>query len=398
MKITLYKKILRQTNFIGHSEGFSMMPLIKQGADIYVLQTKFNSLRINEIIVFWKNEKLVAHRIIYKNNRYLITKGDNSPVSDGKVAPRQIVGRVYKINDKPLVTGWKTYTLPIWDVLLKEISVLGEELDKNDIDYVVLEGFPLNLYYRNRDWHAQNNKFTCQILINSTDDKKAEEVLAGLTYQVLGKYSSLEYICYSKELNAISFHLLLRNNTSFLQLHSLKLEYLCPHELTNHFLWKLLKERKKIKIKSFSLYILSPAYLIVYLAIQIVRHNLRGVQRYILLDKVIQKTLKVNKNNEVMRLKEILEGFRLSTFLTPVFIILHRYFKTSFSNALIKSEPGSYMKNINIFNDSFPLRGEIDQLILLFHLSPYKWKRWFTLITPEVLAEPLKIIWKKITR
>ncbi|MGB9707692.1 MAG: signal peptidase I, partial [Microgenomates group bacterium] len=96
MKLSI-NKIIQNLSLPLKSQGQSMFPLLQENDIVFFKKIPFSKIKINDIIVFKKNSQLITHRVIYKNKKYLITKGDNNPKSDGKIFSKQIIGKVYQI-------------------------------------------------------------------------------------------------------------------------------------------------------------------------------------------------------------------------------------------------------------------------------------------------------------
>jgi len=88
----------------------SMEPVLYKG-DVVLINYNINSIDIGDIIIYearWFEYKPVIHRVIAKNesngNTFYILKGDNNANQDPEpVAPNQIISKVVKINNKPLI-------------------------------------------------------------------------------------------------------------------------------------------------------------------------------------------------------------------------------------------------------------------------------------------------------
>jgi signal peptidase len=134
----------------------SMVPVMKRGDFVLVSNTNWefnpNDVQIGDIVVYkahWATGKFtiieddiplnnktlylldgqttkpVIHRIIdkvqYKNNTYIITKGDNNPVNDPElISVNQIKQKVITINGAPLVIPYLGYI----SIILKENIIL----------------------------------------------------------------------------------------------------------------------------------------------------------------------------------------------------------------------------------------------------------------------------------
>ena len=60
----------------------------------YILIVKKNSYNVGEIVTYKKDNYFVTHRIIKKNGKKVITKGDANNVDDGEIQLNSIVGKV----------------------------------------------------------------------------------------------------------------------------------------------------------------------------------------------------------------------------------------------------------------------------------------------------------------
>ena len=84
----------------------SMEHAIKQGATVYYKRVPFNSLQVNDIIVFGKpsNEttynEVIVHRIVAVEIGWLVTKGDFNNANDPwKVDASLLIGKVTEIHN-----------------------------------------------------------------------------------------------------------------------------------------------------------------------------------------------------------------------------------------------------------------------------------------------------------
>ncbi|MFH1358584.1 MAG: hypothetical protein ABIH37_01720 [archaeon] len=73
----------------------SMIPVLNENSNgIRVEVDSIDDINVGDIITFRSENILISHRVIEKgadsNGTYFITKGDNSPISDGKIRFEQI--------------------------------------------------------------------------------------------------------------------------------------------------------------------------------------------------------------------------------------------------------------------------------------------------------------------
>jgi hypothetical protein len=94
--------------------GHSMRPLLRPG-DVLVVQPGPAACRPGDLIVFWQQGRLVAHRLLRLEqpggDAHFITGGDNALAADPPVAPADVLGRVTARQ-----RGGRTLTLntPFW--------------------------------------------------------------------------------------------------------------------------------------------------------------------------------------------------------------------------------------------------------------------------------------------
>lgn len=75
-----------------------MAPLIKPGCRL-VIDFKNKNYHLGDVVVFSKENRILAHRIISVNKQKKLSflKGDNNPRPDGWFDSRKIIGRIEKI-------------------------------------------------------------------------------------------------------------------------------------------------------------------------------------------------------------------------------------------------------------------------------------------------------------
>lgn len=76
--------------------GQSMKPLIDDG-DFLVVDARNKRIKAGDIVVVLWNKRLIAHRVVYFDDKIIVTKGDNSIFLDKPVIKTQILGKVSRI-------------------------------------------------------------------------------------------------------------------------------------------------------------------------------------------------------------------------------------------------------------------------------------------------------------
>lgn len=94
--IVYFLMFLKTKTILNHNfyvvNGDSMYPTLKN--EDFLIARKTTSVNVGDIICFEQNEKLIVHRIVYKNGDEIITKGDFNEFQDEKISTSQIKGKV----------------------------------------------------------------------------------------------------------------------------------------------------------------------------------------------------------------------------------------------------------------------------------------------------------------
>ena len=155
--------------------GNSMYPILQNGDVITIKKINPSKIKVNDIICFQRKNKLITHRVIYKANEKLITKGDSNPTSDGQIRTDSIVGRVELLRRNNQEFDIKTLYLLQSSIYFEEMRKVIGKLSKKKIDFVILKGLPLHLYLEKT--HPQRIYADCDILINKNQKKEVIKIL-----------------------------------------------------------------------------------------------------------------------------------------------------------------------------------------------------------------------------
>ena len=98
----------RTPKFFGYSVSYvpteSMEPTIHAGDYVLFREATFDTVEVNDIVIYRATSgRFIIHRVIEKNNEYLICKGDNNPIADAEniypeIKERPINSEFYKSN------------------------------------------------------------------------------------------------------------------------------------------------------------------------------------------------------------------------------------------------------------------------------------------------------------
>lgn len=359
------------------SFGNSMKPLLYENDFVYFEKIKTKQIKTNDILLIKKGPFFI-HRTIYKNDRYLITKGDNNLLSDGRIRPNQVLGRVVKIKrGKNLYKPEDVYLIQS-SLYLKEIIKIKKILEKNRIEYVLLKGLPLHFFFEGT--HPKRLYADCDILVDKKEFEKARKILSRFGYKNTNNdLSSIQRKLKDKETESSFFKIIngfpvvfdIHLEPVFLMTQIGSLNALYPQNLINRLTIALLETKREIIINDEKFFILNSKFLILYLALHFFHHNFRGAFRLDFLDKVIRKSH--FKKHDWIDIKTTIDNYSLGNFVGPVFCLLKKYYQTPlplFLTHQLVNPLTHKLINLNIFNDESRLEAGVNRFKNIFFLSP----------------------------
>ena len=273
MRMSQFIKMLSgRKKFLINSTGSSMKPLILTGDRVRIKKTNYLKLKLNDILVIYLKNKIVAHRLIYKTPNFYITKGDNNIKSDGKIFSKQLIGRVHQLNRKHNKIELDNLYFFQSSVYFQEIVKINKLLEKEKAGYVFLKGLPLHLYYEKS--HPRRIYADCDILIDPGDYQIAGRIMKKQGYsKAESEYSPIHKLLKDKP-TEVSFYKKINNFPVVFDIHLEpvflmnqigRLEALYPQKLLDRLTNKFLDEKRTVRIQNEDLPILSDANLIIYL-------------------------------------------------------------------------------------------------------------------------------------
>lgn len=361
------------------SFGNSMKPLLYENDFVYFEKVKAKQIKINDILLIKKGSFFI-HRTIYKNDRYLITKGDNNLLSDAKIRSNQVLGRVTKIKRGKNFYKPKDIYLIQSSFYLKEIIKIKKLLEKNRIKYVFLKGIPLHFFFE--DTHPKRLYADCDVLVDKKDFEKARKILSRFGYKnVNNDLSPIQRKLKDKEtessflkiINGVPVVFDIHLEPAFMMTQIGSLNALYPQKLIDQLTTDMLQNKQEIKVNNGKFLILNSKFLIIYLSLHFFHHNFRGAFRLDFLDKVIRKSRL--STSDWQNIASTINNYQLGNFVYPVFILLQKYYNTPLSHfsTTMKQSNNEIIKRYlrtNIFNDETRLEAGINRFKNLFFLSP----------------------------
>lgn len=365
------------------AQGDSMFPLLRSGDILFFKKISFARLRVNDIGLIAKKKITFTHRIIFRTTNYLITKGDNSNQSDGKIFPKQFIAKLDKIRRKKHYFKVEDIYLLQATLYFQEILKIKKIFERNKLDYLFLKGLPLHLYFENQ--HPKRLFLDCDILIKRKKYLKVKRILKKEGFKEAEQNFSFGLIKLKNKKTETQFYKIINGLPIILDIH-LEVVFMLtklPHQecffsksvvskITNEFL----KKKKLIKINGESFPILEFSDFIIYLSLHFFHHNYRGSFRLAFLDKIIKNHFKKEGDYENITSQTMQYG--LNNFIYPVFLFLKKYYKTPIPDNFLKQiKPKqkylSYIRKnilkINIFNDETRTEAGINRFRYIFFLS-----------------------------
>lgn len=97
-KCELAAEVLRSSGEVRlQVTGWSMLPSIWPGDTLVVKQVDFPTVSKGEIVLFRRDRRLFAHRVVRSEASDIVTRGDSMPAPDRPVEKGEILGRVVSI-------------------------------------------------------------------------------------------------------------------------------------------------------------------------------------------------------------------------------------------------------------------------------------------------------------
>src|SRR3989344_382143 len=385
--------------------GKSMFPFLQHGYVVYYKPIQYKDITINDVIVVKSKYTYFTHRVIFKNNDYVITKGDNNFFPDEPAKQEQIIGKAYKVKRKGKIIRLAYLYLMQSILYNKEIRLINSNLRKNIVRFLFLKGLPLHLYYEKH--HPKRIYADCDIMINKNDKDRVESIFHALGYakaneELINGYAIKESnteINYFKAVQDVRIVFDVHFEPAFmmtkLNINHRFYEPELLQALTRHFLGR----KREIRIDQNKFYILQPVELVAYLALHFFHHNYRGIYRLELIKEIIMKEF---SNTNWHQLSKLITKYKLQNFVFPVFILLKDYYKVripitfqqtihpkGFLNAILLRR----VKN-TVFISQTRFQAGIERFLLLLLLSPKPiYKRLGVFIDPEVIRTSFQLIY-----
>jgi hypothetical protein len=83
--------------------GSSMLPAVQPGDVLTIRQCVMSAVECGAIVLFTRDGRLFAHRVVARRNTHLVTRGDALDGQDPPIRPDQLLGQVVAVtrNGRP---------------------------------------------------------------------------------------------------------------------------------------------------------------------------------------------------------------------------------------------------------------------------------------------------------
>lgn len=372
--------------------GMSMFPMLQSGDILTFKKIRFGSLKSYDIVLVKKNSSYFVHRVVYKAKSYLITRGDNNYVSDGKIIPKQVIAKVVNIKRSGSVFNPDNLYLMQSNHYLTEIIKIKKAFDKNNIPYVFLKGLPVHLFFEKT--HPKRIYSDCDILIDERYSNKVALVFKKQGYHavdnsLLKRRATKPETSYKKIGDGVPVTFDVHQEAVFLMTQLGRMNALYPNARVRDFSKELLENRVKIQIQKEPFYILERRHLVIYLALHFFHHNFKGAFRLEFLSNIVKKGRLTKKDWSYIA--ETVNRYRLGNFIALPFKLMQQYYETpvpaSFYNTIEYDKKTIKDVKVNVFDDDARITSGIKRFMLIFRLSPQPlWKKILVFADPDVVG------------
>jgi len=304
------------------SFGVSMLPLFGPNSSLEIVKEK--QYQVDDIVIFKKRNKLIAHRLIYipRSHNFFITKGDNNLRSDGKISPDMILGKVTNVTCKNKKSKIESLYLTQSLLYIHYIDRFTNFLNKNNIPFIILKGLPIHLRYEGKI--PNRIYFDVDFLIKEDD------------LRVINKFLKTKGFIKTKDeknkkVNAVQ-HTYINTDRAFginFDIHISPVRIYRKLNLLNIFvpdkgmISKMLWEgSEKFKISGKQYTVLNKETQIVYLLLHFFQHNMEGIHRLGFINNIVTKGPRPNWN----KIAKMVKRYYLFSLCYPPLKMLEIYY------------------------------------------------------------------------
>lgn len=389
-----------------------MRPLLFTGDIIEYRKISFSQVNINDIILTYKAGIFMTHRVIYKTDRYLITRGDNNRKADGKMSANNIMGRVVRFKRNGTWHTIEEQYIAQSLYYLKEVQRISKQLQTQNIPHVFIKGVMTSLKHYGK--LPQRIYADCDLLIHRESFRKVRSIFEREGYIFLQNQQSLVLPSkdqipkfegdFYKKVDTTPVYFDVHLEPVFLMTKVDGMGVLYKDSMRKELGEHLMRNRDWIHFERGEKYpICSITDQIIYLALHFFHHNNTDITRLFFIHELVRINRRKIKWD---RLIDTIKRFSLEVYVYPAFLLMRRYFKTPIPlNVVRRLTIQGYKKKIidfamrssDIFSEDTRLRGGVLRFILIFLMSPEPvWKKLFVFIHPDTIITSVWVIARKL--
>lgn len=405
-------KNLQKKTFCIKAEGESMRPLLFTGDIIEYRKISFSQVSINDIVLTYRRGIFMTHRVIYKTDRYIITRGDNNRKADEKMFANNIMGKVLRFKRNGAWHTIEEQYIAQSMYYLKEVQRISGKLQTLNIPHVFIKGVMTSLKHYGK--LPQRIYADCDLLIHREDFSTVRSIYEAEGYTFLQNQQSLVLKSkdstpkfegdFYKKVDTTPVYFDVHLEPVFLMTKLGGMDYLYRDTLRRELGAHFIENCDYIKFDKNERYpVCSITDQILYLSLHFFHHNLTDITRLNFLHDIVVKN---KRKIDWSSFYEQVAHFSLGAYVFPVLLLLRKYYKTPIPEYLLKNiDPRGYkrkaldfaIKNNDIFSEDSRLRSGILRFILIFLVSPEPfYRKAVLLIHPSVILSVLWVVYMKI--
>ena len=367
----------------------SMWPLIRDHDQIGEIIPS-NHYRIDDIVVFKTDDKLIAHRIIYLPPHlpdHFITKGDNNSTSDTPIHRSQILGEAIILKrDKKLFKIDSFYEKQSLNYLA-ELAKFGHLAKKDSLGYLILKGIPN--YQKYTGAYPRHFIYDADILIHPSDLPRVHSILKTLSYTLLPGLPKATEFSATKSVGGllVSLDIHLEPAVAFSQMPAFN-SLLPQIPVLTQELWATSRN-----------HLLTPNHQFVYLLLHALHHTYVGTARWDLITKLSQ-----HKSLDPLACLQIIHKLGLVDLVYGALIFHSHYYQPSKTISTLISALAPRRSTIVAANlmarlikpwsTHSHLLNRLELLGLLLIISPLSFTRKFSVLLHSITSIDLSIFKK----
>ncbi|PIR13705.1 hypothetical protein COV49_01305 [Candidatus Falkowbacteria bacterium CG11_big_fil_rev_8_21_14_0_20_39_10] len=379
-------------------QGNSMLPLLIPDDMVEIIKTPFQNIQTDDIVAIIKKNNMIVHRVVYKTQSYLISKGDNNLKSDGRVYPDEVLGRInyFKRGNKRIAID--AYYLMQSSLYFKEWTKINHVFHKNNLEVIILKGLPLYLYLDGK--MPRRLYYDCDLLVKSSQFDDIDKTLRKEGYDQLDLSISKIFSFFHHDFPEKSFiktmHFVpivfdVHKEMFFTMVHLRIEDDLYPKKYITELTQTFLSNKMTVVFQGRTFSILSLNDLILYLTLHFFHHNYEGIHRLQTLHKAIEA---VHTDMDWDHFITTVKLYQLNNYVYPSLFLSKKYFDTTIPAYVFESIlPSSriflvilQLKTLQPFDESLRIINGIKRFMYLFFASPLPLaKRFIVFVRPLVV-------------